>query len=217
MTENNGAHMLISRRTTLSLLGASTCAPALALPGVAHAADTNNPYGLRAIGNPHAKLKIIEYFSMGCPHCAEFATHTLPKVIPAYVKTGKLYYIFRDFPLDTVSVMAAAVARSLPESRYVAFNSMLFSHQYEWAYNPKLKTLPEYHDALFKFAALAGMDRATFNDAVSSVKLQKFIIGERQRAEKIYHVDATPTFIFKGKKYPGADDFKQFSAMIGEA
>lgn len=204
--------MLISRRNTLSLVGVTALTPAIGL-----AAGSPNPMGVRAIGNPNAKLKIIEYFSMGCPHCAEFATHTLPKIIPAYVKTGKLYYIFRDFPLDSVSIMAAAVARSLPESRYVAFNAMLFSHQYEWAYDPKLKTIPEYQNALFKFAALAGMDRATFNTAVTSVPLQKFIIGERQQAEKLYHVDATPTFIFKGKKYPGAVDFKQFSLMIGEA
>jgi protein-disulfide isomerase len=204
--------MLISRRNTLALVGAAALSPALG-----SAADTINPFGVRAAGNPDAQLKVIEYFSMGCPHCAEFAIHTLPKIIAAYVKTGKLYYIFRDFPLDTVSVMAAAVARSLPESRYVAFNEMLFSHQYDWAYNPKLKTLPEYHDALFKFAALAGMDRASFNAAVSSVPLQKFIIGERKHAEKTYKVDATPTFIFKGKKHPGAVDFKQFSSMIGEA
>jgi len=206
------AHMIISRRNTLSLVGAAALAPVTSL-----AAGQPNPMGLRAIGNPNANLKVIEYFSMGCPHCAEFAAHTLPKIIPAYVKTGKLYYIFRDFPLDSVSIMAAAVARSLPESRYVAFNAMLFSHQYEWAYDPKLKTLPEYQNALFKFAALAGMDRATFNAAVTSVPLQKFIIGERKRAEKVYHVDATPTFIFNGKKYPGAVDFKQFSSMIGEA
>jgi protein-disulfide isomerase len=204
--------MLISRRNTLALVGAAALAPTLG-----RAADTINPFGIRAVGNPHAKLKIIEYFSMGCPHCAEFATHALPKIIAAYVKTGKLYYVFRDFPLDSVSVMAAAVARSLPESRYVAFNEMLFSHQYEWAYDPKLKTLPEYQDALFKFAALAGMDRASFNAAVSSMPLQKFIIGERKHAEKIYKVDATPTFIFNGKKHPGAVDFQQFSALIGEA
>lgn len=204
--------MLISRRNTLALVGAAALAPTLG-----RAADTINPFGIRAIGNPHAKLKVIEYFSMGCPHCAEFATHALPKIITAYVKTGKLYYVFRDFPLDSVSVMAAAVARSLPESRYVAFNEMLFSHQYEWAYDPKLKTLPEYQDALFKFAALAGMDRASFNAAVSSVPLQKFIIGERKHAEKVYKVDATPTFIFNGKKHPGAVDFQQFSALIGEA
>ncbi|GAA5265037.1 hypothetical protein ACOSOMT5_P1462 [Acidiphilium sp. MT5] len=211
--------MLISRRNTLALVGAAALAPTLG-----RAADTINPFGIRAIGNPHAKLKIIEYFSMGCPHCAEFATHALPKIIAAYVKTGKLYYVFRDFPLDSVSVMAAAVARSLPESRYVAFNDMLFSHQYEWAYDPKLKTLPEYQDALFKFAALAGMDRASFNAAVSSVPLQKFIIGERKHAEKVYKVDGTPTFIFRGKNFPqkgkkhtGAVDFQQFSSLIGEA
>ncbi len=204
--------MLISRRNTLALVGAAALAPTLG-----HAADTINPFGIRAIGNPHAKLKIIEYFSMDCPHCAEFATHALPKIIAAYVKTGKLYYIFRDFPLSSVALMAAAVARSLPESRYVAFNEMLFSHQYEWADDPKLKTLPEYQDALFKFAALAGMDRASFNAAVTSVKLQKFIIGERKHAEKIYKVDATPTFIFNGKKHAGAVDFQQFSSMIGEA
>jgi len=181
------------------------------------AAGPNNPFGIRSLGKPGAGKKIIEYFSLGCPHCAEFAMHPLKKIVPAFIDTGKLFYEFRDFPLDSVSLMAAQVARYLPASEYFPFIEVLFSHQLEWAYAPELKTAADYQNALYKYAALAGMSRQRFDAALADKKLSDFILAERKTAETEYHVDATPTFIFDGKKYPGAMDFKQFSAMIGEA
>ena len=209
--------MALERRNILLLgVGLAAASVTSAFAGVT-ASHRNNLFGIRSLGNPKAGKKIIEYFSLGCPHCAEFATHTLkPKIVPSLIDTGKLYYVFRDFPLDGVSLMAAQVARALPAHDYFPFIEILFSHQLEWAYAPKLKTKRDYESALFKYAALAGMSRNRFDAAIADKKLSNFILAERRKAEQKYHVDATPTFIFDDKKYPGAMDFKQFSAMIGE-
>ncbi len=212
----------MDRRTLLGLVGGLGLATGLsASPAFAADAtqtpEADSPFGVRSLGKSTAPATIIEYFSLTCPHCAYFATHALPKIVPAFIKTGKLYYIFRDFPLDAVALMAAQVARSLPPHEYYPFTSALLASQDHWAYNPDLKTKKQYQDALFRYAALAGMDRAAFDAAIANAKLRTFILNEQKRAETKYHVNATPTFILDGRKHEGAMDFRQFSKMIKQA
>lgn len=205
------------RRSLLALLGTA------AIGGVASAAtpstpaDTASPFGVRSLGKKTAPVTVDEYFSLTCPHCAEFATHALKKIVPTLVDTGKVYYVFRDFPLDSVALMAAQVARTLPPHAYYPFIEMLFSHQDEWAFDPNLHTRKQYEDALFPYAALAGMDRATFNAAIANKKLRAFILSERKTGEKKYKIDATPTFLIDGKKHVGGMSFAQFTKAVGEA
>lgn len=192
------------------------CIPAFA-SAQSKSADEDTPYSIRSLGNPNAPIKVYEYFSLNCPHCAEFATHALPKVIDAYIKPGKVFYIFKDFPLNQDALMAAQVARSLPAKDYFPFISELFRTQFQWAYAPNLKTKQDYADALFRYAALAGMDRKTFDAALNNAKLRAFILDELNSAEKKYNVNSTPTFIINGRKREGAVDFAQFTAWLKAA
>lgn len=210
------------RRSLLTLLGsaalggvASAATPAA--PATAPSGDPASPFGLRSLGKKSAPATVVEYFSLTCPHCAEFATHALKKIVPGLVDTGKVYYVFRDFPLDSVALMAAQVARTLPPHDYFPFIEMLFSHQEQWAFNSDLHTVKDYENALFPYAALAGMDRATFDAAIANKKLRTFILDERKTAQKKYNVDATPTFIINGKKHVGGMSYDQFAKVVGEA
>lgn len=210
------------RRMLLELVGGLGVAAGLGtMP--AFAAETtqtpaaDSPFSTRSLGKSSAPVKVMEYFSLTCPHCAFFATHALKKVVPAYIDTGKLYYIFKDFPLDAVALMAAQVSRSLPAHEYYPFIEVLFANQNQWAFDPNLKTKQQYQDALFRYAALAGMDRTTFDAAIANTKLREFVLNEQKIAETKYHVNATPTFIVGGKKHEGAMDFDQFSKMIDQA
>lgn len=141
----------------------------------------------------------------------------LPDIIQKFVKTDKIYYVFKDFPLNKDALMAAQVARSLPAHEYFPFISELFRTQDQWAYAPNLKTQQDYANALFRYAALAGMDRASFDAALANKKLETFILNELNIGEKQFHIDATPSFIINGRKREGAVDFKQFSRWIDEA
>jgi protein-disulfide isomerase len=187
----------------------------------ATAADTpkpsSNPYGIRALGQASAPIQVMEFYSLTCPHCAEFETATLPSVKKQFIDTGKLRLIFRDFPLDGVALMATQVARSLPASEYYPFVSALFASQDKWAFAPGEHTEAQYKQAIFRYAALAGMSKADFDAALANDKLKQFILAERTKAEQKYHVDATPTFIMNGKKHAGAMDIKEFSNYIGQA
>src|SRR5438132_7814460 len=95
------------------------------------------PLGEQALGDPRAPVTIIEYASMSCPHCARFATEAFPKLDERYIKTGKVRFIFREFPLNTHALAAAALARCAQKENYFIVVDTLFRRQAEWlAENP---------------------------------------------------------------------------------
>jgi protein-disulfide isomerase len=192
---------------------AAAAAPAAAAPAPAAVANANSPFGQRSIGSPNAPVTAHEYFSLTCTHCAHFATVIMPQVKPALVDTGKLQIIYHDFPLDQVALMAAMVARHLPPDEYYPFIEALFASQDDWAFQPN----EDYHASIFKYAALAGMDQATYTAAIADDKLKAFILQGQQQAEAMDHIDATPTFIINGKIYPGAMEYDDFVAAVAKA
>jgi protein-disulfide isomerase len=184
------------------------------MPTVAWAdSDPNSPFGQRSIGSPKAPVTAIEYFSLTCTHCAHFATVTMPQVKPNLVDTGKLQIIYKDFPLDSVALMAAQVARSLPAAQYYPFIEALFASQDDWAFAPGI----DYKASIYKYAALAGMDQASYDAALANDKLKQFILDGQQYAEKVYNIQATPTFIINGRVEPGAFEYDEFAALVAKA
>ena len=158
----------------------------------------------------------MEWFSLTCPHCARFARETFPQVLKTLVEPGKLYYVFKDFPLDQVALTAAMVARSLPPAQYVPFVTALFSTQDRWAFARDVNTTEE----LAKMAALAGMSRASFDQAISNDALKAAILKEQDAGVKTYGVDSTPYFIFNGpaaknRKESGEMSYADFAKVVG--
>ncbi|MDR3504979.1 MAG: DsbA family protein [Acidocella sp.] len=207
--------MQITRRSALALVGSS----ALAAPSLARAQSASAPqpaappYTQRSLGSPKAPVTVQEYFSFTCTHCAHFATVTMPQVKKNLIDTGKVQFIYHDFPLDQVALKAAQVARYLPAAQYYPFAEALFASQDDWAFKPN----EDYHASIFKYAALAGMDQATFETAWNDDKLAQFILTGQQEAEKMYNISATPTFIINGKPYPGAMEYNDFAATVASA
>ncbi|HEX3348189.1 MAG TPA: thioredoxin domain-containing protein [Acetobacteraceae bacterium] len=196
--------MLTSRRTLM--VGGGLAAAAL-LAGPAHADDAlAQQMAPRALGKPDAPVQVMEWFSLTCPHCARFAKETLPEVEKQFIDPGKLYYVFKDFPLDQVALTAAMVARTLPPPQYVPFCTALLASQDRWAFARDVNSTQE----LAKIAALAGMSRATFNQAISNDALRTAILKEQDVGVKTYNVDSTPYFIFNG---PGAKNRKEAGEM----
>ena len=203
--------MTLSRRTLLLTPLAATLLPAIAL-----AADDPR-LAERAIGSPDAPVTVREYFSLTCPHCARFAAETLPQIRKKLIDTGKVRWIYEDFPLDQVALMAAMVARALPPARYEPFVLALLSSQDRWAFARDVNNT----DELRKMAALAGMSAQTFNATIQDTKLRDAILTAQDQAVKKYHVDSTPTFIFNGKaqkdrRESGEMSYDAFAKVVAE-
>ena len=203
----------IRRRAFLPLVGAALAAPALlARPARAAAAAPATPAQLaawespRTLGHPDAKIVVEEYFSLTCTHCANFAGTTFAEIQTKLIDTGKIRWVFRDFPLDKVALGAAGVARALPPERYAAFVLALFADQDGWAFGAG----EHWPDALWKMAALAGLDRATYDTAVADPALQHWILTAQTAAEKKWKIDATPSFVINGRMVAGEMPYADF-------
>ena len=213
--------MQITRRefcqhtATVALATALTSALGLSLPifsGEALAADKISEVELMApealpdmvIGDAKAPVTIIEYASMTCPHCAHFQETTFPDIKKKYIDTGKVRYIFREFPLDTLAAAAFMLARcsatngaATDSNKYFALVDTMFRQQRTWAVE---KPLPP----LLAIAKQAGFTETTFDACLANQKLLDGIEKVRQRAVDKFKVQSTPSFFINGELVTGA-------------
>src|SRR5690606_7697965 len=103
--------------------------------------DIEQAMAPRSMGDANAPVKMKEYMSLTCSHCASFHNNVLPE-LQKFVDSGELYIEFNEFPLNAPALRASMIARCLPESRYNGFVKLLFSTQDVWA------TTPDYMTAL---------------------------------------------------------------------
>jgi protein-disulfide isomerase len=200
--------MPISRRTLLSVVAAGSLAPGLA-PGVSWAAEDPRRTE-RSFGHPDAKVTVTEFFSLTCTHCAHFSNAVMPQVTKELVDTGKLRFVYHDFPLDQVALTAAMVARALPPSEYEPFIATLFASQDRWAFARGADPVLE----LGKLAALAGLSQDTYNATLADTGLRNWIVAQQTADQKQYGIDSTPTFLIGGKTHPGALEYDEFSKLV---
>jgi protein-disulfide isomerase len=203
--------MQFSRRFLLQI-GAT-----LAIPGVARAV-ADDATAERSLGQADAPVTVTEFYSLTCPHCAAFHRETFPRVKSELIDTGKLRLVFWDFPLDQVALTAAVVARSLPPARYEPFTGALLASQDRWAFARGVNST----DELAKMAALAGLSREAFNQAIADTGLKNWIVQRRAEAEKTYGIDATPSFVFNGRgaknrRESGSMSYESFAKAVAEA
>jgi protein-disulfide isomerase len=209
------------RRSFLAAAGSVAFAGAAsaqqqAAPAPGAAADPR--LGERAIGRPDAPVRVVEYFSLTCTHCAAFYRDTMPQVKQRLVEPGALRFVYRDFPLDRLALAAAAVARSLPAERYEPFVGALLNSQDRWAFSRGGDPMEE----LAKMAALAGMGRPQFDAAARDEALARAILEGRQAAEREHNVASTPSFVFgvdgrSPRTQAGAVGFERFQQLVDEA
>ena len=163
-----------------------------------------------SMGNDKAAVTVIEYASMTCPHCAHFQEKTFPEFKTRYIDTGKVRYIFREFPLDPLAAAGFMLARCSGEkdsSKYFTMVDTLFRQQRIWAVE---KPIPP----LLAIAKQAGFTEQTFNACLANQKMLDGIESIRQRAVKTFKVQSTPTFFINGVQYPGAMTIEDMAKAI---
>ncbi len=163
-----------------------------------------------ALGKADAPVTIVEYASMTCGHCANFHNKVFPALQEKYIDTGKVRFIFREFPLDNLAAAAAMLARCSGGDKTFPLIKALFAKQEEWAFvrgNP----VPE----LFKMARQAGFTQEAFDKCLTDQKLLDDITAGREKAGKTFAVNATPTFFINGKRLVDrSDSIESFDKAI---
>jgi protein-disulfide isomerase len=162
------------------------------------------------LGNADAPVTIVEYFSLGCPHCKHFHEDILPQLKAEYIDTGKVRIVFRDFPLDGVALSAAQLTRCVSPMAYFPMVDTLFKQQSDWHVQDGVGVIA-------KIAKGTGMDQAAFDACIGNKELRDKIANGAKDGQAKFGIEATPTFIINGKKVGGVGEYAPFKAEVEEA
>jgi protein-disulfide isomerase len=163
------------------------------------------------LGKADAKLTIIEYASLSCPHCAKFNKDVLPKIKEAYIDKGLVRWIYRDYPLNRPAFQASILAHCASPIRFFSLVDTLFQSQDYWLGRQQPLI------ALKQIGTSLGIDEKSYDACLTDEALKKKILARQQDADTRYKVDSTPTFIIRGKPYPGEMSYENFKKLIDEA
>jgi protein-disulfide isomerase len=163
------------------------------------------------LGKADAKVTIIEYASLSCPHCAKFNAEVLPRVKSDYIDKGLVRWVYRDYPLNNPAYLAAVLAHCGSPLRYFGLVDKLFRSQDYWAVQPQPIV------ALKQIGVNEGIDEKTYDACLADQKLKDKIISRLQEASTKYKVEATPSFLIGGKLYSGELPFDDLKKLIDDA
>jgi protein-disulfide isomerase len=166
----------------------------------------------RTLGSPSAPILVVEYAAPTCPHCARFDTEMFPQFKQAYIDTGKVYYVFRVFPLSQVDVAAESMARCLPKDNYFQFIDLLFRNQSKW--DPDGYQIPDVHGALVDMGRIAGMSAEQVDRCIANQAEQQRVTEVGQDAQTRYNINGTPTFIINGQIHGPFEDWQELKDFI---
>jgi protein-disulfide isomerase len=155
------------------------------------------PLGDQIQGQADAPVTIVEYASMTCPHCSHFHETTYPEMKKKYIDTGKVRFIFREFPLDPLAAAAAMLARCAGKDKFFPLVDAFFAQQKDWVVQKPLQPM-------FAIAKQAGFTQQTFDECLANQQLLNNLEEQRTRATQKFNVNSTPTFFINGKTVRGA-------------
>jgi protein-disulfide isomerase len=212
--------LIITRRAftiALSLTGLAALAGFSPLRLIAEAmaqsaSDVAKPQSLpdMALGPANASVTVTEYASMTCPHCAAFNENVFPKIKSEYIDSGKVRYVFREFPLDIKAAAGSMLARCIAKDdagKYFAVIDMLFKQQNDWVMKNTTETLT-------RIGKQAGLSQQAVEDCLKDQTLLDKIAADQKFANEVLKVNSTPTFFINGEVIRGETSFEEFDKKI---
>lgn len=192
------------------------------------------PQGGFQIGNPNAKVKLIEYGSMTCPHCAEFEEKGVRPLIDNYVKNGQVAFEFRNFVRDPADMAASVIARCNGPQSFFALTGALFADQSNWF--QKLQQMPADRQAALQnlppnqqlvemanaagfqqWAAMRGLPSAKANACLANQAEVEKLVQMRSDADAQFSIPGTPAFVMNGQLVKDAASWQALEPEIKKA
>jgi len=162
------------------------------------------------IGEENAPVTIIEYASLSCNHCASFHVNTLDDIKKEYIDTGKVKFVFRDFPFNYPALLGSMALRCVPEDIRYDYMNALYQLQPKWVTKENAKSKKE----LFKIMQSGGMTKDEFDSCINDVVLETSILNGLMIAQEELNIKSTPSFIINGVLVEGNKSIKEFRLMI---
>ena len=162
------------------------------------------------IGDLEAPITIIEYASMSCSHCADFHNNTLENLKTEFIDTGKVKFVFRDFPFNYPALAGSMMMRCVPSDVRYDYMNALYKLQKSWVIRDNTKTREE----LYKIMQSGGMKKEEFDACLSDINLENDLLEGVMNAQREFNIRSTPSFIINGVLYSGNKNLKEFRQII---
>src|SRR5579859_446809 len=193
---------------------AAAAAPALAAPAPAPAPKPG-PRPMAddmSMGNPKAKIEVLEYASMACPHCGRFNETIFPALKSKYIDTGKVHYTLKEMITEpaTVAVAGFLIARCAGPEKYFTVVDQVFRSQSRWT-SGNIKPIFQ------EIAAANGVDEARFEACLQDQNGADAVARRAQRASEQDGVNSTPTLFVNGKEVETPQTVEQLDALMASA
>lgn len=185
------------------------------LAGMANAqsaeADTSRVEEM-SLGNPDAKVTVIEYASFTCPHCRAFHAGPFKQLKENYIDTGKIHFIYREVYFDRFGLWAAMLARCAGADRYFAVADMIYETQQEWVAGGEPAKIA---DNLRRLGRTAGMEDDKINACLQDAEMAQAMVAVYQKNAEADGINSTPSFVIDGEKYTNMS-YADFSALLDD-
>ena len=168
------------------------------------------------LGNNSAKYTLVEYASMSCVHCANFHNNEFPKIKRDFIGTGKIKFVYKDFPLDKPAMFASMVTNCFTGEQYYEILSSLYRNQEAWV--TKSNNTGTFYNAIHNVLKVNGVSLKKILECVDdkseiNKKTWNSIIATRLEGQKI-GVNSTPSFFLNGKKIEEAFNYGLLKQLI---
>ncbi|HXS07292.1 MAG TPA: thioredoxin domain-containing protein [Rhizomicrobium sp.] len=171
----------------------------------------------RTMGNPKAPVTLIEYGAPTCNICAYFAANEFPLLKRDYIDTGKIFYVFRTFPLRPMDGDVEKMARCLPEDKYFAFIDLMWRNQPKWD-AAEYPGITDPHGQMIQQARVFGMSAEQAEQCIANKAEDERINKVSLEAQQKYNLTGTPTFVVDGiPQSSGAVPYEQLAKVLDAA
>ena len=170
--------------------------------------------GDMSMGDPNAPVKMVEYASLSCVHCATFNNEVFPELKEKYIDTGKVHYTFKEFLTPPAEVAAAGflLARCAGEDKYFNVVDAIFHSQQE------MFTSGDVRGTLLRIAQSAGLNEQQFQACVSDEEGLRALNARIDQSQREARITSTPTFLINGKVVKeGEMSIQELDAAIAAA
>jgi protein-disulfide isomerase len=161
------------------------------------------------IGSAKAPLTITEYASMSCPHCAAFGENVFPMLRTNFIDTGKVRFVFREFPLDPKAAAASMLARCIAKD-----DSEKYLDAVETLFRLQEQLVGQTKDTLFFVGKMKGMSEQEVEGCVKDQAQLDRLAADQQYALRALNVVSTPTFFLNGVKLQGSMSYEELEERL---
>ena len=163
-------------------------------------------------GNKSAPVVLVEYFSPTCPHCVTFHKKIFPEIQKAYIDTGKIAYVMREFIANKQDLDATLLARCAGDlDHYYKFINIILEQQDNWAFNKN------YREILTNMGIVGGISPEKYALCLNDDAKLQILIENTKLVAKEPHFVGTPSFFINGKQFSGVYTFEELSKAIDAA